>query len=87
MPAIIQETIDVLKMERMKPLPMKKENSTDMSSYIKDVTDQEMKVLLLKLKNETKKEDVSWEQIRDILAAIGNKDDRTLKDIVSLILD
>ena len=67
--------------------PPAKENPADLSSYVKNVTDQEMKVLLLKLKNETKKEDVSWEQIRDILAAVGKKDDVTLKDIIPLLLD
>lgn len=67
--------------------PPVKENPADLSSYIKNVTDQEMKVLLLKLKNEIKKEDVSWEQIRDVLAAVGNKDAGTLKDIVPLLLD
>lgn len=64
-----------------------KEEPADLSSYIKSVTDQEMKVLLLKLKNEIRKEDVSWEQIRDILAAVGRKDEETLKDIVPLLLD
>lgn len=64
-----------------------KEEPADLSSYIKNVTDQEMKVLLLKLKNEIRKEDVSWEQIRDILAAVGRKDEETLKDIVPLLLD
>lgn len=67
--------------------PPVKEKPADLSSYIKNVTDQEMKVLLLKLKNETRKEDVSWEQIRDILAAVGKKDDGTLKDILPLLLD
>lgn len=67
--------------------PPVKEKPADMSSYIKNVTDQEMKVLLLKLKNETRKEDVSWEQIRDILAAVGKKDAGTLKNIVPLLLD
>ena len=75
-----------IKGEKMKTPPVK-ENPADLSSYIKNVTDQEMKVLLLKLKNEIKKEDVSWEQIRDILAAVGDKDDGTLKDIVPLLLD
>ena len=75
-----------VKDERMKTPPVK-ENPADLGSYIKNVTDQEMKVLLLKLKNEIRKEDVSWEQIRDILAAVGNKDDGTLKDIVPLLLD
>ena len=75
-----------IKGEKMKTSPAK-ENPADLSSYIKNVTDQEMKVLLLKLKNEIKKEDVSWEQIRDILAAVGDKDAGTLKDIVPLLLD
>lgn len=44
-------------------------------------------MLLLKLKNEIRKEDVSWEQIRDILAAVDKKDEETLKDIVPLLLD
>lgn len=67
--------------------PPVKEEPADLSSYIKNVTDQEMKVLLLKLKNEIRKEDVSWEQMRDILAAVGKKDEETLKDIVPLLLD
>ena len=57
-----------------------------LSSYIKDVTDQEIKVLLLKLKNEIRKEDVTWEQIKEILAEIKSKDDRTLKDIISFLV-
>lgn len=67
--------------------PPVKESPADLISYIKNVTDQEMKVLLLKLKNETRKEDVSWEQIKDILAAVGDKDGETLKDIIPLLLD
>lgn len=59
----------------------------DLSSYIKDVTDQEIKVLLLKLKNETRKEDVTWEQIREILAEIKSKDSRLLKDIIPFLVD
>ena len=57
-----------------------------LSSYIKEVTDQEIKVLLLKLKNETMKEDVAWEQIREILAEIKGKDGRVLKDIVPFLV-
>lgn len=57
-----------------------------LSSYIKDVTDQEIKVLLLKLKNETMKEDVAWEQIREVLAEIKSKDGRVLKDIVPFLV-
>ena len=58
----------------------------DLSSYIKDITDQEIKVLLLKLKNEMRKEDVAWEQIQQILAEIKSKDSRVLKDIISFLV-
>ncbi|MXZ12820.1 MAG: hypothetical protein F4Y78_02225 [Candidatus Dadabacteria bacterium] len=60
---------------------------TDFSSYIKDVTDQEIKVLLLKLKNEMRKEDVTWEQIKEILAEIKSKDSSVLKDIIPFLVD
>lgn len=66
---------------------MKNEKHADLGSYIKSVSDQEAKVLLLKLKNEIKKEDASWEQIRDVLSAIGKKNDSVLKDIVSFIVN
>ncbi len=64
------------------------ENQTlgDLGSYIKTVTDQEIKVLLLKLKNEARKEDVSWEQIKQILIKIGSKDIGTLRDIITLLI-
>lgn len=57
-----------------------------LSSYVKDVTDQEIKVLLLKLKNEIRKEDVTWEQIREILAEIKSKDGSALKDIIPFLV-
>jgi len=57
-----------------------------LSSYVKGVTDQEIKVLLLKLKNEIRKEDVTWEQIREILAEIKSKDDSALKDIIPFLV-
>ncbi len=59
----------------------------DLSSYIKNVRNQEIKVLLLKLKNETKKEDVMWAQIREILVEIKNKNGTVLKDIIPFLLD
>lgn len=57
-----------------------------LSAYVKDLTDQEIKVLLLKLKNELRKEDVSWEQIREILAEIKSKDSRVLKDVILFLV-
>ena len=60
---------------------------SDLSSYIKTLTNQEMKVLLLKLKNEIRKEDVAWEQIKEVLAEIKSKDGRVLKEIIPFLVD
>lgn len=57
-----------------------------LSSYVKGVTDQKVKVLILKLKNEIRKEDVTWEQIREILAEIKSKDGNALKDIIPFLV-
>ena len=57
-----------------------------LSAYVKDVTDQEIKVLILKLKNEMRKEDIAWEQIREILAEIKSKDSGVLKDIIPFLV-
>ncbi len=57
-----------------------------LSAYVKDLADQEIKVLILKLKNEMRKEDVAWEQIREILAEIKSKDSDVLKDIISFLV-
>lgn len=65
-----------------------KNNENDsFSLYISELNNQELKVLLLKLKNEMKKPDVSWEQIKNILKNIGKKDDDLLKDIIPLLLN
>lgn len=58
----------------------------DLGTYIKTVKDQEVKVLLLKLKNELNKEDTTWEQIRDILSSLKTKNGKVLADIVPLIV-
>ena len=58
----------------------------NLSDYIKELTDQEIKVLLLKLKNEMKKEDITWEQIRDILAVVNSKDETILPEIIPFLV-
>lgn len=54
--------------------------------YISNLDNQEIKVLLLKLKNEISKPDVTWEQIKNIISNINDKDPDTVKDIVPLII-
>ncbi len=65
----------------------KKNKNGFLSEYINRLTDQELKVLLLKLKNETKKPDVLWDDIKSILVNISEKDSDVLKDIVPLLLN
>ena len=59
----------------------------DLSSYIADITDQELKVLLLKLKNEIYKPDVGWEDIKPILKKLKEKDINMLKEIMPMLLN
>jgi len=65
----------------------KKNKNHFLSEYINKLTDQELKVLLLKWKNETKKPDVLWNDIKNILVNISEKDTGVLKDIVPLLLN
>ncbi|MGI9534532.1 MAG: hypothetical protein ACR2NW_06245 [Thermodesulfobacteriota bacterium] len=65
-----------------------KNNENDsFSIFISGLNNQELKVLLLKLKNEIKKPDVSWNQIKNILKNISKKDNNLLKDVIPLILN
>lgn len=65
-----------------------KKNKNDLlGNYISKITDQELKVLLLKLKNEIKKPEVLWDDIKSILIKIGKKDEDLLKSIVPLLLN
>ena len=61
-------------------------NYLDLSSYISKVDNQDIKVLLLKIKNETKKPDVSWEMIKNLLVSLSQKDQEILIDIFPLLL-
>ena len=61
-------------------------NHLDLSSYISKVDNQDIKVLLLKIKNETKKPDVSWEMIKNLLVSLSEKDKEILIDVFPLLL-
>ena len=65
----------------------KNDNNEEFSIYIKNITNQELKVLLLKLKNEVKKPEVSWEEIKIVLIKLKEKDINILKDIMPILLN
>ena len=56
-------------------------------TYIRKVKNQEIKGILLKLKNETRKPDVTWESVKNILISLEQKDTKITKEIFMLLLE
>ncbi len=65
---------------------IKNQYSETFDSYIRNVDDQELKGVLLKLKNEMRKPDTPWEIIKTVLQSLLNKNKETLIEILPLIL-
>ena len=65
---------------------IKKQYSETFDTYIRNVDDQELKGVLLKLKNEMRKPDTPWEIIKTVLQSLLNKNKETLIEILPLIL-
>ncbi len=57
-----------------------------LDTYIRKVENQEIKGILLKLKNEMRKPDVTWESVKTILVSVEQKDPFILKEIFSLLI-
>ncbi|HSG32268.1 MAG TPA: hypothetical protein VLB82_12085 [Thermodesulfobacteriota bacterium] len=57
-----------------------------LDSFVRSQTNQELKGLLLKLKNELRKEDTLWEDIKDILIKVNEFDNKLLAVIIPLII-
>ncbi len=62
------------------------ENGETLDSYIRKMEDQELKGLLLKLKNELRKQDASWEGVRTILGTLHRKNSRVFSEVAPLII-
>lgn len=54
--------------------------------YIRRVEDQELKGILLKLKNEIRKSNASWVSVRAVLTSLWDKKREALIDVLPLIL-
>ena len=65
----------------------KNDNNEQLSIYIKSITNQETKVLLLKLKNEIKKPEITWEELKPVLTKINEKDPDMFADIMPILLN
>lgn len=64
----------------------KNQDNKSLDEYILGVEDQELKGILLKLKNEMRKPDISWDVIKAVLISLKKKDKETLLNIIPLIL-
>ena len=63
------------------------ESGETLDSYLKRMEDQEMKGLLLKLRNELRKPEASWESVRSVLESVKKKNSRILSEIAPLIVE
>ena len=63
-----------------------KNDQASFDAYIRSIEDQELKGILLKLKNEMRKPDVPWETIKKILQSLLDKDEEVLKEVAPFIL-
>lgn len=62
-------------------------NTETLDGYIRAVEDQELKGVLLKLKNEIRRPDASWESVKAVLNLLLAKDEKALGKILPLILE
>jgi hypothetical protein len=58
-----------------------------LDEFIRGIKDQELKGILLKLKNEVRKPDVPWVDIKSILKSLNYKDKQALYEILPLIIN
>lgn len=65
----------------------KNQGNESLDQFIRDIKDQELKGILLKLKNEIRKPDVPWADIKTILRSLNNKDKDAFYEILPLIIN
>ena len=69
-------------------IPMSSDNEiVTLDSFVRSQKNQELKGILLKLKNELRKEDMLWEDIKEILKSVHDFDKELLKAIIPLIIE
>jgi hypothetical protein len=57
-----------------------------LDTYIRNVENQEIKGILLKLKNEMRKSDITWEAVKNILVSLKSKDSECAKEVFNLLI-
>jgi hypothetical protein len=57
-----------------------------LDSYAKYIKDQELKGIVLKLKNELRKPDAAWDTVKPLLRTIYEKDEKVFSEIAVLLV-
>jgi len=57
-----------------------------LDTYIRKVENQEIKGIMLKLKNEMRKPDVTWESVKNNLVSLESKDSECARAIFNLLI-
>lgn len=63
-----------------------KTEDVTLDTYTKNMEDQELKGILLKLKNEIRKPDVTWDIIKPLLASLYEKDSKVFSETAILMI-
>ena len=63
----------------------KGQDNETLDSYIRKVRDQELKGILLKLKNEVRKPDASWETVEALLNSLRSKNKEVHAEVLPFI--
>lgn len=66
---------------------IKNQERAQLDEYMLNVTDQVLKGILLKLKNEIRKPDTPWEVIKPILRSLHENYREKLNEILPLLLE
>jgi CHAD domain-containing protein len=68
-------------------MPVSGERQSLFENYIKALSNQEIKGILLKLKNELKRKGLWWEELKPLLRVLLEKDRQVFMDVIPLILE
>lgn len=61
-------------------------DTENLDTYIRNIENQQTKGILLKLKNEMRKSDITWDAVKTILVSLEQKDPDTAKEVLLLLI-
>ncbi len=65
---------------------VKEKSHASFAEYVRSIRDQNVKAVVLKLKNDSAKQGIEWEHIRRLLVELHRKDPDTMAAVLSFLL-